>query len=289
MDPAIGEAMQKQTQLMEEQNNWYQNTVYPWMKQQTQLQNEASEEDRQFTKENAEWWKNYYQTQTDKQNERSDELYNRYLEYYKPIEDQIIEEANEYNTSAKAASQAQNAMDTTAGQYGQQRQALNMRMKSYGIDTNNSLYGEQARASAINQAAAQTQAANQARQSAIELGWQKQLQVAQLGSSYLGNSLNLTSLANNTASTGGSATNSAISSASALGQQGTSNISNLSNIGLSSYQNMSNAWGSYGQMGQSKTNYNQQVQNAKDQASAQKASGIAAGVGTAVTVAAVAI
>ena len=289
MDPAIGEAMQKQTQLMEEQNNWYQNTVYPWMKQQTQLQNEASEEDRQFTKENAEWWKNYYQTQTDKQNERSDELYNRYLEYYKPIEDQIIEEANEYNTSAKAASQAQNAMDTTAGQYDQQRQALNMRMKSYGIDTNNSLYGEQARASAINQAAAQTQAANQARQSAIELGWQKQLQVAQLGSSYLGNSLNLTSLANNTASTGGSATNSAISSASALGQQGTSNISNLSNIGLSSYQNMSNAWGSYGQMGQSKTNYNQQVQNAKDQASAQKASGIAAGVGTAVTVAAVAI
>lgn len=289
MDPAIGEAMKKQTQLMEEQNNWYQNTVYPWMKQQTQLQNEASEEDRQFTKENAEWWKNYYQTQTDKQNERSDELYNRYLEYYKPIEDQIIEEANEYNTSAKAASQAQNAMDTTAGQYDQQRQALNMRMKSYGIDTGNSLYGEQARASAINQAAAQTQAANQARQSAIELGWQKQLQVAQLGSSYLGNSLNLTSLANNTASTGGTATNSAISSASALGQQGTSNISNLANIGLSSYQNMSNAWGSYGQMGQSKTNYNQQVQNAKDQASAQKASGIAAGVGTAVTVAAVAI
>ena len=52
---------------------------------------------------------------------------------------------------------------------------------------------------------------------------------------------------------------------------------------------MSNAWGQYGNMGQQKTNYNQQVQNAKDQASAQKASGIAAGVGTAVTVAAVAI
>ena len=289
MDPAIGEAMQKQTQLMEEQNNWYQNTVYPWLQKQTQLQNEANEEDRQFSKDNTEWWKNYYTTQTEKQNARSDELYNRYLEYYKPIEDQLVEEAKEYNTSAKAASQAQNAMDTTAGQYNQQRQTTAMRMKAYGIDTGNNLYSEQARTSAINQAAAQTQAANQARQSAIDLGWQKQLQVAQLGSSYLGNSLNLTSLANNTASTGNAVSNSALSQASTYGQQTVSNVNSLANIGLSSYQNMSNAWGSYGQMGQSKTNYNQQVQNAKDQASAQKASGIAAGVGTAVTVAAVAI
>ena len=43
---------------------------------------------------------------------------------------------------------------------------------------------------------------------------------------------------------------------------------------------MSNAWGQYGQMGQQKTNYNQQVQNAKDQASAAKASGLATGAGT---------
>ena len=61
---------------------------------------------------------------------------------------------------------------------------------------------------------------------------------------------------------------------------GTQNITQTANIGLNSYQNMSNAWGQYGQMGQQKTNYNQQVQNAKDQASAAKASGIATGIGT---------
>lgn len=288
-DPAIGEAMQKQADIMERQQQWYEETVYPWMKQQTQKQNEYAELDRQFSQDNAEWWKNYYQAQTDKQNERSDELYNRYQQYYKPVEDQLIREANKYNTSQEAQLQAQNALSTTGGQYDQQRNALKMRMGAYGIDTNNGLYSEQARASGVNEAAAKVMAANQARQNAIDLGWQKQLQLSQLGSGYLGSSLNFNNLANNTASTGSNATNAAIGQASQIGQFGTQNIGTLSNIGLSSYQNMSNAWGQYGQMGQAVTNYNQQVQNAKQQASAAKSAGIGQAVGTAVSIAAVAL
>lgn len=288
-DPAIGQAMQKQAEIMERQQQWYENTIYPWLKQQTNLQNEYAQEDRLFQQDNAQWWKDYYQAQSDKQNARSDELYERYQKYYKPVEDQLIEEANKYNTSAEAQKQAQTALDTTAGQYNQQRQALAMRMGAYGINANDGLYAEQARASGINEAAAKAQAANQARQSAIDLGWQKQLQLSQLGSGYLGNSLNFSNMSNTVGSTGASATSSAIGQASALGQLGTQNITQTANIGLNSYQNMSNAWGQYGQMGQQVTNYNQQVANAKAQQKAANSAGIGQAVGTVASVAAIAI
>ena len=288
-DPAIGQAMQKQAEIMERQQQWYENTIYPWLKQQTNLQNEYAQEDRLFQQDNAQWWKDYYQAQSDKQNARSDELYERYQKYYKPVEDQLIEEANKYNTSAEAQKQAQTALDTTAGQYSQQRQALAMRMGAYGINANDGLYAEQARASGINEAAAKAQAANQARQSAIDLGWQKQLQLSQLGSGYLGNSLNFSNMSNTVGSTGASATSNAIGQASALGQLGTQNITQTANIGLNSYQNMSNAWGQYGQMGQQVTNYNQQVANAKAQQKAANSAGIGQAVGTVASVAAIAI
>ena len=288
-DPAIGQAMQKQAEIMERQQQWYENTIYPWLKQQTNLQNEYAQEDRLFQQDNARWWKDYYQAQSDKQNARSDELYERYQKYYKPVEDQLIEEANKYNTSAEAQKQAQTALDTTAGQYNQQRQALAMRMGAYGINANDGLYAEQARASGINEAAAKAQAANQARQSAIDLGWQKQLQLSQLGSGYLGNSLNFSHMSNTVGSTGASATSNAIGQASALGQLGTQNITQTANIGLNSYQNMSNAWGQYGQMGQQVTNYNQQVANAKAQQKAANSAGIGQAVGTVASVAAIAI
>ena len=288
-DPAIGQAMQKQAEIMERQQQWYENTIYPWLKQQTNLQNEYAQEDRLFQQDNARWWKDYYQAQSDKQNARSDELYERYQKYYKPVEDQLIEEANKYNTSAEAQKQAQTALDTTAGQYNQQRQALAMRMGAYGINANDGLYAEQARASGINEAAAKAQAANQARQSAIDLGWQKQLQLSQLGSGYLGNSLNFSNMSNTVGSTGASATSNAIGQASALGQLGTQNITQTANIGLNSYQNMSNAWGQYGQMGQQVTNYNQQVANAKAQQKAANSAGIGQAVGTVASVAAIAI
>ena len=288
-DPAIGQAMQKQAEIMERQQQWYENTIYPWLKQQTNLQNEYAQEDRLFQQDNAQWWKGYYQAQSDKQNARSDELYERYQKYYKPVEDQLIEEANKYNTSAEAQKQAQTALNTTAGQYSQQRQALAMRMGAYGINANDGLYAEQARASGINEAAAKAQAANQARQSAIDLGWQKQLQLSQLGSGYLGNSLNFSNMSNTVGSTGASATSNAIGQASALGQLGTQNITQTANIGLNSYQNMSNAWGQYGQMGQQVTNYNQQVANAKAQQKAANSAGIGQAVGTVASVAAIAI
>lgn len=289
VDPAVGQAQLQMAQLAKEQQQWYENTIYPWMKQQTALQNQQAEDDRLFTKENAEWWKNYYQEQTAKQNARSDELYQRYQQYYKPIEDQLVAEAGKYNTAQEAQTQAQKAFDTTGSQYGQQRQALQMRMKSYGIDPTSGNYGELSRASGVNEAAAKTLAANQARQSAIELGWQKQLQLSQLGAGYLGNSLNFATGAMNAGATGANMTNNATSQALAIGQLGTQNIQNAANIGLQSYQNMQNAWGQYGNMGQQVTNYNQQVANAKAQEKASKAAGIGQAVGTAVSVAAVAL
>lgn len=280
MDPAIGIAMTKQTELMEQQNNWYQNTYYPWLQQQIKTQNEQADLDYDFQVDNANWWKDYYTTQSEKQNAQSDELYSRYEKYFKPVEEKLVKEAEEYNSSTKAQTEAQNALSTTNGSYDAQRQALNMRMKSYGIDTNSGLYSEQARASNINQAAAATTAANQARQSAVDLGWQKQLQLSQLGSAYLGSSINLANLANSTASTGSTAATAASSTATSLGQATVNNALNFGQIGLNSYQTMSNAWGQYANMGQQKTNYNQQVQSSKDQASAAQASGTATAVGS---------
>lgn len=280
VDPSVGIAMEKQAALAEQQQAWYENEMYPWLKAQTEKQNQYSEMDRANALENYKFWQNMAQEQVNKQNALADEFYDRWKTQYKPIEDSLIADAARYNTSAEAERQAGLAIGDSATAYAAQKQALAQQMQAYGINPTAGAYQAQTRAMGVNQAAVQAAAANQARTAAQELGWNKRQQIAALGQQYIGNSLNATNSANNTAGTMGGLAGNALGQGNAFGQQGTQNITNLANVGLQSYQALGNAWGNYGNMGMQLSNYNQNAWNATQQANAQKSAGAMGAIGT---------
>ena len=130
VDPRVGTAMQKQAETLERQQQWYENEMYPWMREQTEIQNKYAEQDRQFSRENALWWRDMAKTQYDEQKARADEYYNRWNQVYKPIENQLVNDVNRYNTSAEAERQAQAAIGDYTNAYAQRKQAQNMQMQA---------------------------------------------------------------------------------------------------------------------------------------------------------------
>lgn len=286
VDPRVGIAMEKQADILERQQAWYENEIYPWMREQTLLQNQYAEDDRQFSRENALWWRDLAKQQYDKQEARADEYYNRWKETYKPIEDQLVADVNRYNTSAEAERQAQLAIGDYASAYAQQKQAQNMQMQAMGLDPTSGAYQAQNRAMAFNQAGIEAAAANQARQAAEALGWQKRTQLAALGQQYIGNSQAQQGLANSGAQGAGQLANQSIGQASQFGQLGTQNIGQLANVGLQSYQALSNGWGQYGNLGMQVSNYNQNAWAQQQQAKSQAAAGIGGAIGAIGTAAA---
>lgn len=288
VDPRVGAAMEKQADILDQQQQWYENEIYPWLKEQTYLQNEWSQQDRQFAQENALWWRDMAKEQYDKQNERADEYYNRWKDVYKPIEDQLVADVDRYNTSAEAERQAQAAIGDYANAYAKQKQAQNMQMQSYGLNPTSGAYQAQNKALAFNQAGIEAMAANQARQAAEQLGWQKRMQMAAIGQQYIGNSQNQVNTATNASGSAGGLANQSIGQASQFGQLGTQNISNLANVGLQSYSALSNGWGQYGNLGMQVSNYNQNAWAQNQQNKAQNAAGVGSMVGGIATAAAVA-
>ena len=234
IDPAIGQAMQKQAALAEQQQRWMENEMYPWLQQQTQKQNEYSEADRALAMQNYQFWQNMATEQTERANAMSDEFYNRWKENYLPIENALLADAKNYNTSAEAERQAAYAIGDATTAYNAQKQALNQQLAQYGVNPTSGAYAAQNRAMDVNQAAVRAAAANQARSAARELGWNKQMQVAALGQQYIGNALNATNTGTSAAGTYGGLAGNSLGNANTYGQQGTANITNLANVGLNS-------------------------------------------------------
>ena len=288
VDPRVGIAMEKQAALAEKQQSWYENEVYPWLQSQTIKQNEYAEADRQFARDNAVWWRDLAKEQYNKQDAKAEEYYNRWKEVYKPIEDSLVADAAKYNTSAEAERQAQAAIGDYATQFANQRQAQNMQMQAYGLNPTAGAYQAQNKSLGLNEAALKAAAANQARQAAESLGWQKKTQLAALGQQYIGNSMQQQQAGAGAVQGMGGLANQAIGQASQFGQLGAQNISNLANVGLQSYGSLQNAWGQYGQMGMNVSNYNQQSWDMQQQQAAANKSGLISGVGTVATAAAMA-
>ena len=132
----------------------------------------------------------------------------------------------------------------------------------------------------INQAAATAAASNNARQAAIQLGWDKNLQMANLGIQYPGITNNATSTLNQTASTGGTGTNNSMGVASGASTQQLSNISGLAQTGLNSYQSLQNAWGQYGNLAMDQYKGQLSAWQAQQQANASSSSGVMGAIGT---------
>lgn len=243
LPPEYYEALEKQTELAEQQQQWFESELYPWLQAQTDIANKNAELDRELNQQNAEWWQNYAKEQTDRQNAIADEYYNRQKEYYQPIEDQLRAQAAKYNDGVEAERQAGYAIGDVASAMSTQRQANNMRAQAYGVNPTSGAYQSQQNAMAIQQAALQAAAANQARAAAQELGWNKNLQLAQLGQSYIGAAQGMYNTANQSASTGGGLSQNATNASSANSQSVLGNATSLGNIGLSSYSGLQNAWG----------------------------------------------
>ena len=243
MPKEYGEALQKQAEVAERQQEWYENTMYPWLVEQTNISNQNAQADREFNQANAEWWQNYAKEQSDRQNAIADEYYQRQKDYYQPIEDKLRADAARYNDGVEAERQAEYAIGDIASSFATQRQANKMRAEAYGLNPTSGAYQAQQNALNIQQASMQAAAANQARNAAQTLGWNKNLQLAQLGQAYIGAAQGMYSTANQSGSTGTTAMQNSMNAASNNSQSALGNVSNIANIGLNSYQSMSNAWG----------------------------------------------
>lgn len=276
----VGIAMQKQADIAERQQLWMEEELMPWYKESTEKQNALQEQLVNSSMEDAEWWRNYTQEQTDKANAIRDEYYDHWKNDYKPIEDQLISDAQKFNSDAYAEQQAQMAIGDVAAQYANQKQQTALNMSKYGIDPSSGQFMGQMNALSINQSAAVAAASNAARQAAVQLGWDKNLQLANLGVQYAGITNNATSGVNQTAGTGQNGVNSSMGVASNASTQQLSNISGLAQTGLQSYQALSNAWGQFGNMAMDQYKGQLSAWQAQQQANASATSGIMGAVGT---------
>lgn len=290
-DPRVGAAMEKEAALAESQQKWYENEIYPWMKEQTQKQNQYSEEDRALAKQNQEFWQNYAQSQADKYNAYADEYHDRWKNDFRPTEDALIKEANKYNTDAESERQAGLAMGDYASAFEQQRNQQNMQLQQYGINPTSGMYASANRAMNLQQAGMKAYAANQARSAAQELGWNKKMQVAQLGQNYINATNSAGQVANSAVQTAGALASTYSGQANSYGQQGLSNIGTLFNTGLNSYNSLQGTWGNYVNQGThiSDKQYDAQLQqiqqnNAQSAAAGQAVGSIAAIGATAIAV-----
>jgi hypothetical protein len=280
---SVGEAMKQQAAVAQQQQDWMENEMFPWLQEQANISNENAEKDREFNQANAEWWQNYAQENADKLNEKADWYFDRFQNTYAPIEDSLIKDMERYNDGVEAERQAGYAIGDIASSFATQRRSNAMRAQAYGINPTSGAYQAQQRAMDLQQASLSAAAANQARNAAQQLGWQKKLQVAGLGDKYIGAAQGMYQTGNQTASTGGSLSQNAANQASSLGGVGFSNAQAMANIGLQSYGSLQNAWGNVANTGLQAWQAQQQIA-ANNQAN--QSSMIGGVIGTVGTVAA---
>lgn len=284
----VGEAQLKMAETAERQQQWWEEEIFPWYKDSTEKQNALQQKLVDQYLSDSDWYRKYTTEQTDKANAIRDSYYEHWRDDYKPIEMGLIDKAQKFNEASYAEQQAQAAIGDVASQYANQRQQSALNMSKYGIDPSSGQFMGQMNALGINQAAATAAASNAARQAAVQLGWDKNLQLANLGIQYAGLTNNATSGVNQTLGTGGSAVNNSMGGASNSSTQQLSNIGGLATTGLQSYQTLSNAWGSYGQLANQTYQNQLSAWQAQQQAKSNSSAGIGSLVGSVATTAAVA-
>ncbi len=276
----IGQAMQKQADVAEQQQNWMENEMFPWLQEQADISNANAQADREFNQANAEWWQNYAQTNADKLNEKADWYFDRFKNEFAPVEDSLIKDLERYNEGAEAERQAGYAIGDIASAFASQRRSNNMRAQAYGINPTSGAYQAQQRAMDLQQASLSAAAANQARNAAQQLGWNKKMQVAGLGDKYLGAAQGMYQTGNQAASTGGNLSQNAANTSASLGNQGFTNAAQMANIGLGSYNSLQNAWGNVANTGLSAWQAQQQIQANNNASSAGLWGGALGAIGT---------
>lgn len=266
VDPNVGLAQLKMSQLAESQWADWQNNIFPWLKSEQEKANQLlqSENDRQHAFNLEE--RDYFRQQQAKQDAIADEYYARMRDKFYPIEDSLIDQANTYDTAANRERLARDAMGDVASQFGNARQAEMMRQQAFGIDPTSGAAAGQGNMLGIQEATAQAAAATRARDAAEQLGWAKKMDVAAMGKGLVGAQASSVGLGLQAGGMGNAAGNTAFGNSMQAGQAQLGNAMGMGNMQMGAYGQNAGMWGNLGNLSMQRSNYNlqswqQQMQN----------------------------
>lgn len=270
-DPNIGLAQKEMSGLSTEYMALWKNDIWPGMKQQAADQQTLAEKQTAFSQEQAQ-----LQMDTQKQqNAIAAEQYQRYKDKFLPMQDDIINEANAYDTEANRERIAASALGDVESQFAISRANRAREGAAFGIDPTSGRYAGAANAEGVMEAATKASAATRARDAAVQLGWAKKMDAIGLGSGIFGNQATSTSLGMNAGNSALAAGNSALTA----GQIPMSNYGAMTSAGGSAFGTGMQGWNNVGQLGVQKYNADVGAYSAAQQANAQSSAGLGSAIG----------
>lgn len=111
----------------------------------------------------------------------------RYETVFQPLEDQLVADANSYNSEGRREQEAGRAAASVAESFEASRRAAQQNLESYGVDPTSTRYAALDAGSRISQAAATAAAANEARRSVEDTGRSLRSEALQIGQMYPSN------------------------------------------------------------------------------------------------------
>ncbi len=257
-DPNIGIAQNKMANIAEEQFKMFQETIWPQMQEEskriTDMSTKLGEQQYALNEKNA---------------GIADEYYDRMKEKFYPMQDKVVEEANNFNTEGERERQAQMALGDVNDAFNNQRKQQEMQMASYGINPTSGRYQGSVNANGVMQAAAGAAAATKARTAAEQLGWAKRMDAIGLGMGLAGNQATSTGVALN-------AGNSAMSNTGA----GLNALNQMSGAYNSAAGTSMQGWNSVGTLGVQKYNADVNSYTAQQQANASNNAALGSTLGS---------
>ena len=183
----------------------------------------------------------------------------RYEATYQPLEDKLVQEAQDFASPERQEQRAGQASAAVAQQFDVQRRAAAQNLEAYGVDPSSTRYAALDMGSRVQQAAAQAGAANQSREQTEAMGRAMRSEAINVGRGYPGQ---IAGTYGTALQSGNAAVNSALGgTASGAATMGTgAQWTGMGNQGL-------NTWGNTLNMG-----YNTQMQ--QFQANQQSSSGL---------------
>lgn len=257
-DPNIGLAQQKMAEISDEYLNNWKTEVWPAMKEQATKQETRADEQFELDKITQE-----------KQSAIADEQYQRYKDVYRPMQDDIVREANAYDTAANRERMAAEAIGDNKNAFAIKAADDERKMESYGINPTSGQFRGMRNANSVLEAATSAAAATRTREAAKQLGWAKKMDAIGLGSGVFGNQATSTGLALN-----------AGNQALGAGQVAMGNYSAMGNSMGQAYGGANAGWGQVGQLGVQKYNADVNAYEARVKADSAGSAGIGSMVGT---------
>lgn len=235
IDPRVYQAQSKMMDLAEDWENKWETEYYPMLLNQTEKQNELTQELARNQMDDALWWRNMTQTNTDKALAREDAMWKQYQQT-QGAENYIADAAQNYNQGAVQERLTEGAMADLTAQYAVDRKNLGQALTASGVDPTSGRFMASMRSLSDAQANAMAQGQIQAYRAAKQLGWDRRTTATGIGQNLFNQSVNYANQALNTANTGSQAAQNANSAVSAYAQQIAANNANLLNSAQSNMQ-----------------------------------------------------